>query len=550
MGHMKRLAAITVLIWACASAQATTAVQYSGPSPAGAGALERRIGMMRIGMLQPAVLADSLKLWLGSEGYLDAQVAISGDSVTIAAGPQYHIKALALTDSTEILRPAHGVFSQPIVDKILSDLLAEYQARGFYYARLSITGISTTGDSVIIHVSASKGPAVTIAGNLYQGVTRTRADLLSRYLPRPGDNRLTDSTVEKAGQAAGTIPFLDFAPPVVVRPRSGYTQADLEYNFSERKQFVLFGGAGYLPDKSGGLIWNVDLKLRNLFGDGKEAAIQSERRDRGHNLLSVTYGQPTFLVGLGWFNANILTRDYRDQFYEFGLTAGYTTRITPRLNTGVTLGWKRVDPTNGLDAYRRLTAEFDIAREALDNRFNPTSGTSLKASLTYDYRKYSADSLDMGVSNASFNETRSRLSFTWYQHLIGPLVSSAGVNYIGFETGEKLPPVSELILVGGPGTLRGFRNEQFAAQRTAFGSVEPHIRFTSGYFFMFYDAAYLNYSTADSSGSVSTSELYRYGFGGGLALTSGERAVKLSLAWNRDLAFDQPWLSVEFSSGL
>jgi hemolysin activation/secretion protein len=266
-------------------------------------------------------------------------------------------------------------------------------------------------------------------------------------------------------------------------------------------------------------------------------------------LLNVSYGQPAFLLGLGWFKVGVRTRDYRDQFYEFGLTADYTTRLSTQLNAGAVLGWKRVDPSSGIGGYRTLSAGFAFTRQALDNRFNPSRGLNVSASLTYDYRSYRADSL-IRTGSTSYNETRSHLALTSFTHIAGPLVNCVSINYSGFETREQLPPISELILIGGPGTLRGSRSEQFAARRVAYGTVEPHYRFNSGYLFAFYDAAYLDSPQTDAAAGARSVQEYRYGFGGGWALTSGKRSIRLSLAWNPTVAMDQPWLSIEFSSDL
>ena len=124
-----------------------------------------------------------------------------------------------------------------------------------------------------------------------------------------------------------------------------------------------------------------------------------------------------------------------------------------------------------------------------------------------------------------------------------------GFNYRGLETGETEPPLSELYLIGGPGTLRGFRNDRFVAQRTAFASVEPRLRFRTAYLFLFYDGAYLNRRTVADSGTV-TNEDYRYGYGLGLAVADANRSVKLSLGWNEETGFDQPRLSIELQSDL
>ena len=121
--------------------------------------------------------------------------------------------------------------------------------------------------------------------------------------------------------------------------------------------------------------------------------------------------------------------------------------------------------------------------------------------------------------------------------------------YRGFETDEELPLLSELYFVGGAGSLRGFRNEQFSALRTANATIEPRIRFNSGFTFAFFDAAYLN-NRIMIDDKIQSAQFYRFGYGGGIALVSGEQLINIFFSWNKDIPFDRPWLTVQFISAL
>jgi hemolysin activation/secretion protein len=149
-----------------------------------------------------------------------------------------------------------------------------------------------------------------------------------------------------------------------------------------------------------------------------------------------------------------------------------------------------------------------------------------------------------------FNETRTNVSLRFYYPLLKSLVGHLGLGYSGMETSEIFPPESELIFIGGPGTLRGYRNEQFLAQRTATGTMEPRLRFDQGYLFFFYDAAYINRPIPDTDGNARTDEFYRDGYGFGVALLNSEKSLKMSLGWNRDLTFDQPRISIQFAADI
>ena len=105
-------------------------------------------------------------------------------------------------------------------------------------------------------------------------------------------------------------------------------------------------------------------------------------------------------------------------------------------------------------------------------------------------------------------------------------------------------------MIGGPGTLRGYRNEQFTAIRTVYGTIEPRLRFGSGFGFLFYDAAYLNNRMMDQSEKIETVEDFKWSYGLGLGVGNNLRSVLLSLGWEPQSGFDQPRLSIALSSDI
>ncbi|MFQ5453893.1 MAG: hypothetical protein ACE5D6_06870, partial [Candidatus Zixiibacteriota bacterium] len=68
------------------------------------------------------------------------------------------------------------------------------------------------------------------------------------------------------------------------------------------------------------------------------------------------------------------------------------------------------------------------------------------------------------------------------------------------------------------------------------------------YIFLFYDIAYINDRIPLNNNKVSTDEFYKFGYGVGLAVVDKSQSIKISLGWNRDTSYDQPRLSVQFSS--
>jgi outer membrane protein assembly factor BamA len=539
-------AALVLLSLSAISAGAVD-VTYRGEVPHNFQALER---MIKRGS---TVAVDSIAVWLRDEGYLDAAVDTLDGKVIIDAGTRYRIDTVFIESDSTFVILSNQLFTRNSLHQLTDSILTGYYHRGFFWASAKVKRIRKRHGAVSIDLRVIKGPVVTIGRTVYKGLQRTRRDLVARYVSVRAGDTLTLATIRKSEMGAAGIPFVTFLPPVTVKPHQGYTKADLEFQFVEHRQLGLEIGGGYLPDNAAGLVWHLNMSFNNLFGQGKDAAVLSERREKGRNILRIDYRQPLFLTGVDELRVQVATRDYRRQFYEFALEGAYTSRVGINTTAGFSLGWKRVTPVGEMPAYSRFSARFSMERQTLDNKMNPTRGVSLRWSLSYDHRRYARDTAFETPAATGFNETRTAVEADWYQRVLGLLIGHIGVNYRGLETDEALPPMSELFLIGGPGTIRGYRNEQFTALRALYGTLEPRLRFSQGYLFTFYDAAYFSNRVVEPSGGedgVRTQDWFRYSFGVGLALHDAFRAVTLSLGWQPGVPFDQPRLSVEFSSDL
>lgn len=490
-------------------------------------------------------VADSASTFLNSRGYLNPQISISGDTLGVATGQLYTLREIVdYADSARnlaVLTP----FTQENLRSALQIFAHEFQDSGYYFCRVQVISARKNRNLVDLFVSVSPGPIVRIKNLEFKGLVRSNRKQVERYLRvTPGDT-VTDKVTSRLELEAASIPYLDFLPPAVVHPLAGYSDVIIDLKFREREQFLFDGGAGYDPETKSGLVWNLNVRLQNLFGDGKNVSVQSARQNLGHNLLDFQYVQPLFLLGVGSLRAQLYTRDYRDQFYEFSASVGTSVNLAEQQIIGLDLTWKRVDPIAS-PSYRRYAAEVSYSLDQRDRRVDPLSGFRFRSRLGYAYRNYSADS---SSSKGSFNDTRAQFEGEYYQKITGVIGLFGNLSYRGIESKESPLPLSELYFVGGPGSLRGYRNEQFSAQRVVAGTLESRFHFPGGYLFGFYDGAYLN-SPVVNDAVIETEQQYRFGFGFGFAVTDINRSVLLALGWNPNLTIDQPQLSIQFSSGL
>ncbi|MCB2229339.1 BamA/TamA family outer membrane protein [bacterium] len=458
------------------------------------------------------------------------------------------VVAVRIGDSVVVLdRPVQ--LDSVAAARLMASVLQPYQDNGHYFARARIVRLEVSGESdATLELAINPGPVVRIRRVAFEGLERTDPESLGRFFASYDGERLTMATLDRIRAQAEAIGFIDFVSPIGVRVLAGYTEADLVVTFMEKRQMSFFGGGGYTPDDEAGLVWSAQLALNNLFGGGRQASVRSARPDKGRTELQIRYRQPLFWLGRDRGDVMVATRDYRDSFYEFAISPTYTSSVSDALDLSLGLGFRRVEPSDNVAGYSAYSTVFGLERSSLDNPINPSRGLRLHTSLAYLNRRYSADSLGM-AGDSSFNETRTTVDIESYLSVRGPFLVHVGGHYRGFETGQSLPPPAELFLIGGPGTIRGYRTDQFPAQRAAYGTIEPRVRFDGGNLFLFYDAAYLN-RTVEGVTDLATDEKYRSGYGLGLALLSAERLVRVSFGWGEGAAIDEPHLSVEFSADI
>ncbi len=540
---MKHIVPFILALLAIASGAQSAAVRFEGDRPHNAATVER--------LARQGSSPDSLVALLSAEGYIDADVTQHADTTLIDAGARATLDTLHVIENDTTTYVLHIPFAAKTVDSLITSILERKYAHGYLYATVDVDGMSRNRERVVLSLKLNPGPSMILRRLDLRGLVRTLPAFIERYLPiAPGDT-LTPLAVAAVERAAERIDFVHYIPPAKIRPQAGYTSADLSLDFEEQRPLTIEAGGGYIPADTGSqVVWHLNLRFNNLLGGGRQARILSERREEGRQLLQIGYSQPVFLFGSGRLDGEVATRDYRDSFYEFGARSGLSTQIGEQFSGGMELGFRRVEPADEEPPYSAYRAAFLSGWDGLDRRFNPTSGIRFQSSIAYVNRRYDTDSLATGPGRAVFNETRADAALAMYQPLFSRLVGHVELKYRGLETSQPLPPLSELIFVGGPGTLRGYRNEQFAVLRTALVTVEPHWQFDSGYLFAFYDGAYLNNRVPAADGGVRTDERYRSGYGIGLGLADGRRSVRLSLGWNPDLSYDQPRLSIELSSDI
>ena len=316
-------------------------------------------------------LLDSIVTDLVSRGYIDAAMEIKSGNIIIRAGSKYFVsKIILIADSIQQSDDIHIPFDSASVSIAINQRLQKFRDQGYLYVSAETKKISIQDSLVLLKLDINMGPLVKIGEQIYAGLSRTGPGIISNYVPNLTGKKVTPALITQAETAARNVPILTFKPPLALAPRPGYTVSDIVFNFLEQTP-VSFKGAAGIAGEENNTVWSFDLALNNLFGSGKRVEIVSEKRESGRNLLHVQYSQPLFIAGTGKLKFEVLTRNYRDEFYEFDIAAGYSTRLNSSFTTGIKLGWKSVIPETGNLMYRAVSGQLAISKRTNSVSFNP-----------------------------------------------------------------------------------------------------------------------------------------------------------------------------------
>lgn len=499
--------------------------------------------------IDPAALVDSVAQFLSSLGYLDSRIDLKKERLIVMAGFQTQLGYLILSSDKFDSLKIDGPLTQNRLASEAQRVIKKLEVKGNYFARLNLDSIVRVGYEAAVYMTLIPGPVVTVAQVQADGLLHSDPELIQKLLSPSINRLLTDQTLRQAEREASRIKWLNFKPPIEVRPSPGYQSADLKFSFAEKKRFTFFGGFGYQSKDNLGLVWQLAANLRSLFGRGRTFRIESERREVGNQTLQLQYRQPSFWPTTGEFGFELSTRDYQARFSEFALQTYFDFRLDDETVWGTSLGFKRVEPADLQTGHSRYTVGLKLARSTTVDDSSPASGYRLLTELAYAHRRYSDDSLAVVPDPMVYNETRVAVTADRYTSFGNRFVVKASLGYRGVETAEPVVPLSETILIGGPGSLRGYKNDRFAARRVGLVTVEPRIRFARGYLFIFYDGAWLGLDRLENDVYQVMGE-YRHGYGLGFALRGGSNRIALSFGWQPELAVDQPRLNIELSADL
>ncbi|KHD87824.1 MAG: hypothetical protein OM95_12515 [Bdellovibrio sp. ArHS] len=427
-----------------------------------------------------------LRFLYWNQGYVQAkvdrpQVTVTPDkkniyiTIRIEEGEQYDVGEVDFAG--DILFPKqelyeaikiddNGVFAYDVLQKDISELTAKYGDLGYAYANvIPRTAFNAKERKVNLIFEFDKGSKVYFGKINMIGNTKTRDKVIRREL-KINEGELYNETRRRQSleniQRLGYFEEVNFKTSIDPE-RTEVMNVDIAVKERNTGQIQL--GAGY--GTSQGFTLQGSINQANFLGKGQNLGASLNLSNTG-SYYSLSFTEPYFndtLWSVGgdlYQSANSARADYDEKHTGGAIRFGHPLAEFTR-------GYLRYKYDDTL-----LEEKFDSEEQSLTDRdlfpLETASGvtSSVTATIDYDTRNdrqmptkgmYASASYEYAGLGGDLKFTRMNTNFRYYKNLFWDVVWRNNISYARIDSLEGQDvPFSELYLLGGPYSLRGYRS--------------------------------------------------------------------------------------------
>ncbi len=473
--------------------------------------------------------------------------------ISVTEGDPTYIKAINLTG---IAKPdsiylnenftvlINEIFTKEDVEESINNLLDYYENNGFPFAKIKINSVFFNYDSTLerhfadIIIEVDTGKLAKIDRVEIFGNTKTKDYVITR------DSRLEKGELysqKRLDEIPSKLSKLRFFDPVEV-PSFYFNSKDegvLLINVKERETNNFDGVIGYVPrsgkNDKGYVTGLVNISLRNMFGTGRSSSFKWQRIDRNSQELELKYLEPWLFNFPFNLNASFNQLKQDTSYVQRKFEGSLEFLATENISAAVSFATEAVIPTESdysiFTVYNSslISTGFNLKIDTRDDFYSPTKGMYFLNTYVYSRKningpeEYLTESIDRKTSLQRFS-----IDFLTFISPVNNQVIAIGIH--GKELQSSLIEISDLYKFGGTNTLRGYRENQFLANRLLWSNIEYRLLLGKRTFtFLFFDSGYYLRNADEKNGIPRTSEI-KLGYGMGINLETGLGVLTVSYA--------------------
>ncbi|MFA6981318.1 MAG: BamA/TamA family outer membrane protein [Ignavibacteriaceae bacterium] len=482
-----------------------------------------------------------LFLWEGEPTYIHHFILTGIDSLT---GKNIMREAEDLEET---------IFTKQKIENHIELIFNSLDEEGYPFAKIDIESIYFFDDSssqkyyADIYLSINKNKDSRIDRFEITGNTKTRDYVILRELGLQYHEKYSQKKINEIPKRLNRLRFFD----PVAEPQFYFSQKDegvLKIEVKEKETNNFDGIIGYLPGDtktgSGYFSGLLNVSLRNLFGTGRAAAFRWQKIDRLSQELELKYFEPwvfdfPFHVNFGLFQKK-QDSSYVQRKYSFALDYTATSDIT----VSGTLDYEKVIPSLNdygfISVYdaTSISTGLTLKYDSRDDPYSPMEGIYFANAYVYT-RKNINGPAQLITSSTETKVIHQKIiaDFNIYYQPFKRQVLALGMH--GKELQGPQIEISDMFLMGGTNSLRGYRENQFLASRIAWTNLEYRFLLTRRTFaFSFFDVGYF-LQRENIERNISKSSGTKIGYGIGLHVETGLGILNVNFAFAKGDSFSE-----------
>jgi outer membrane protein insertion porin family len=459
------------------------------------------------------------------------------------------VDSIYLTKNFPILKDE--IFSKSVVERWIDNILDYYENTGFPFSSVKIFSLFFSYDTLVDKYYAditfqieknleSKIDKIEIVGN-----TKTMNNVITRAI---GINIGDYYEQEKIDRITSRLNRLRFFEPVAA-PEYYFNKDNLgtlKISIIEKETNNFDGIIGFVPgrdkNEKGYFTGSVNVGLRNLFGTGRALSFKWFQETKYSQELKVQYMEP-WLFNLPVNIDFELFQRKQDTTYVQRILQGEIEYLASEdisgslvFNTQSTIPSEQINNLHTVFNSNSFTSGINIKIDTRNDPYSPTKGFYIINSYKYTRKKinYPKGSI-LPSTKTDINFQRLEFDFGYFVELFSNQVGAISLH--GRELRGSEFEQSDLYLLGGSTTLRGYREKQFWGNRILWSNLEYRYLISHrSFLFVFLDTGYFlrNENTLLNLKKISA---FKFGYGLGLNIETALGILNVSFALGKEDSF-------------
>ncbi|MFC2135566.1 outer membrane protein assembly factor [Bacteroidota bacterium] len=439
------------------------------------------------------------------------------------------------------------------IEKTISGIIDVYENNGFPFSVVAIESIffhfDSTGNRQLADIflllnkkEKSKIDIVEIIGN-----TSTNDAVIIRQIGLTKGAEYSQVKIDNIPKQLNRLKFFEPVQPPVYYFNSK-NEGVLQITVKDKSTNNFDGILGFVPgtkeNEKGYFTGYINISLRNLFGTGRAAAIRWQQETRHSQEFELRYFEPWIFEYPFNVSMELFQRKQDTIYVQRKLEGSIEFIATDDITASLILSTEATIPTESSTSRftvfnsTTLSTGLNLKIDTRDDYYAPTEGILFLNTYKYSTKNISGPAeYIFPTTETSYNMQRLELDLSFFYEFARGQIAALSVH--GREMRGSLFEISDLYLLGGAYTLRGYREKQFIGNRLFWSNLEYRYLLTRRtYAFLFWDSGYF-LRNEDTNRGIEETSGFKIGYGAGINLETGLGILSVSYALGEGDSFSE-----------